>query len=161
MNFRLAYKPPARLQTVNPCAAKKWNGKTGFAFKKYFGRRRNVAGKQSRKQRARRSVCRLQIADAGHCERRKCVGALQSLKLCVVENTQPFMAGELRSSFPSRHGRQKSSFVLTGLGTLPNREPTHEWPGCLQTTIARAIFQNGAASAFSAKQMSKRILLSG
>ena len=33
MNFRLAYKPRARLPTVNPCAPKKWSGKTRLAFK--------------------------------------------------------------------------------------------------------------------------------
>ena len=33
MNFRLAYKPRARLQPVNPCGHKEWSEKTGWAFK--------------------------------------------------------------------------------------------------------------------------------
>jgi hypothetical protein len=56
MNFRLAYKPQTRLQTVNPCAAKKWSEKTVFAFKleqENHGDNFSRCGRWSRFQRAK------------------------------------------------------------------------------------------------------------
>ena len=64
---------------------------------------------------------------------------------------QPFMAGSLSGQFasPVRDGRMVLS-SLTGLGTFPNREPSHKWLGYCQnqrrTTKPRPARQSGSLS---------------